>query len=150
MKLSQSSIIPKSALFLNPKSALFWLLVVTSITEYSLMHQVGEVLYFLAKKASIVVEALIRANCTGWNYFRRNIYENHIIYEGYRHFFRYQPLSIWQTRIPTQFEFETNKTEKSKMLSCFWAYVGQPHNHRSWATPMPFTSINPINPRANP
>ena len=41
------------------------LLVATSVTEYYLMHQVGEVLYFLAKKASIVVEALIRANCTG-------------------------------------------------------------------------------------
>ena len=65
--------IPRSALFLTPKSSLFWLLVVSLVTEYYLMHQVGEVLYFLAKKASIVVEALIRANCTGWNYFWRNI-----------------------------------------------------------------------------
>ena len=83
-KLSQSTIIPKSALFLNPKSALFWLLVVTSVTEYYLMHQVGEVLYFLAKKASIVVEALIRANCTGWNYFWRNIVKVNIFLEGHK------------------------------------------------------------------
>ena len=35
-------------------------------------------------------------------------------------------------------------------LSCFWAYVGQRHDHISWATPMPFASINPTNPRTNP
>ena len=27
--------------------------------------------------------------------------------------------------------------------------VGQPHNHRGWATSMPFASINPTNPRLN-
>ena len=32
----------------------------------------------------------------------------------------------------------------------FWAYVGQPHDHIGWATTMPFTSINPTNPRTNP
>ena len=35
-------------------------------------------------------------------------------------------------------------------LSCFWAYVGQPHDHIGWSTPMPFASINPTNPRTNP
>ena len=28
-------------------------------------------------------------------------------------------------------------------LDWFWAYVGQPHDHIGWATPMPFASINP-------
>ena len=35
-------------------------------------------------------------------------------------------------------------------LWCFWAYVGQSHNHISWAIPMPFASINSTNPRTNP
>ena len=35
-------------------------------------------------------------------------------------------------------------------LGCFCAYVGQSHDHISWATSMPFTSINPTNPRTNP
>ena len=35
-------------------------------------------------------------------------------------------------------------------LGCFWAYVGQPHNHIGWAIPMPFASINSTNPRTNP
>jgi hypothetical protein len=35
-------------------------------------------------------------------------------------------------------------------LGCFRAYVGQPHNHIGWATPMSFTSINPTNPSTNP
>ena len=33
---------------------------------------------------------------------------------------------------------------------CFWAYVGQPHDHISWVTPIPFASINPTNPRTTP
>ena len=33
------------------------------------------------------------------------------------------------------------------VLCCFCTYVGQPHNHISWATSIPFTSINP---RTNP
>ena len=32
----------------------------------------------------------------------------------------------------------------------FWAYVGQPHGHKGWATSMPFASINSTNPRTNP
>ena len=35
-------------------------------------------------------------------------------------------------------------------IACFWAYVGQPHDHIDWATSMPFASINPTNPRTNP
>ena len=85
-KLSLSTIIPKSALF--------WLLVATSVTEYYLMHHVGEVLYFLAKKSSIVVEALIRSNCTGWNYFWRNIVKVNILLEGHKNF-KNRPLTLW-------------------------------------------------------
>ena len=35
-------------------------------------------------------------------------------------------------------------------LCCFWAYVGQPHNHIGWAISMPFATINSTNPRTNP
>ena len=35
-------------------------------------------------------------------------------------------------------------------FACFWAHVRQPHDHISWATPMPFPSINSINPKTNP
>ena len=35
-------------------------------------------------------------------------------------------------------------------FGCFRAYVGQPHGHTRWAIPIPFTSINPTNPRTNP
>ena len=35
-------------------------------------------------------------------------------------------------------------------LGCFWAYVGQPHDHIGWDKSMPFASINPTNPRTNP
>ena len=35
-------------------------------------------------------------------------------------------------------------------FACFWAYVGQPHNHIGWATLMPFASINSTNQRTNP
>ena len=35
------------------------------------------------------------------------------------------------------------------VLGCFWAYVGQPHNHIGWATPMSFASINPTKQRTN-
>ena len=34
-------------------------------------------------------------------------------------------------------------------LSCFWAYVRQPHNHIGWAKPMPFTLLNSTNRRTN-
>ena len=47
----------------------------------------------------------------------------------------------------------SSKTDK-KCVFCvfrlFWAYVGQPHGHISWAKPMPFVSINSTNPRTNP
>ena len=52
------------------------------------------------------------------------------------------------------FNEKTNsKTPKNGFLvffGCFWAYVGQPHNHTGWATSMPFASINPTNLRTNP
>ena len=35
-------------------------------------------------------------------------------------------------------------------LGCFCAYVGQPYDHKSWATSMAFASINSTNPRTNP
>jgi hypothetical protein len=35
-------------------------------------------------------------------------------------------------------------------FACFWAYIGQPHDHIGWATSMSFASINPTNPRTNP
>ena len=35
-------------------------------------------------------------------------------------------------------------------LGCFWAYIGQPHDHIGWAAPMPFASINLTHPRTNP
>ena len=42
------------------------------------------------------------------------------------------------------------KNTKNSFFVCFWAYVGQPHDHISWAVPMPFASINSANPRTNP
>ena len=42
------------------------------------------------------------------------------------------------------------KNTKNAFFACFWAYVGQPHNHIDWATSMPFASINPTHPRTNP
>ena len=82
-----------------PKSALFWLLVATSVTEYYLMHQVGEVLYFLAKKASIVAKALIRSNCTGWNYFWRNIVKVNILLEGHKNFKKSSTCNLIQNKL---------------------------------------------------
>jgi hypothetical protein len=35
-------------------------------------------------------------------------------------------------------------------FGCFWAYVGQPHNHIGRAASMAIASINPTNPRTNP
>ena len=47
----------------------------------------------------------------------------------------------------------SSKTDK-KCVFCvfrlFWAYVGPPHDHISWAVPMPFASIISTNPRTNP
>ena len=42
------------------------------------------------------------------------------------------------------------KNTKNAFFACFWAYVGEPHNHIDWATSMPFASINSTNPRTNP
>ena len=44
----------------------------------------------------------------------------------------------------------SNISSKTVFLGCFWAYVGQPHDHISWAIPMPFSSINSTSPRTNP
>ena len=47
----------------------------------------------------------------------------------------------------------TSKTDKKCFFWVFWlflTYVGQPHNHLSWAVPMAFASINSANPRTNP
>ena len=42
------------------------------------------------------------------------------------------------------------KNTKNAFFACFWAYFWHPHNHVGLATPMPFASINPNNPRTNP
>ena len=34
------------------------------------------------------------------------------------------------------------KSDFYAFITCFWAYVRQPHGHIGWATPMPFASIN--------
>ena len=34
-------------------------------------------------------------------------------------------------------KWPTQKNKKNAFFACFWAYVGQPHKHISWATPMP-------------
>ena len=39
------------------------------------------------------------------------------------------------------------KTQKMHFLP---VYVGKPHGHIGWAKSMPFTSINPTNPKTNP
>ena len=41
------------------------------------------------------------------------------------------------------------KNTKNAFFDCFWAYVGQPHDHIRWDTSMPFPSINATNPRTN-
>ena len=38
------------------------------------------------------------------------------------------------------------KTQKNTFLALFWAHIGQPDDHISWATLMPFISIYPTNP----
>ena len=45
---------------------------------------------------------------------------------------------------------KTGKKCNFCVLDCFWAHVGQPHNHIGWATPMAFLTINSTNPRTNP
>ena len=41
-------------------------------------------------------------------------------------------------------------SSKTAFFACFWAYIEQPHDHISWATPMLFASINSTNPKTNP
>ena len=56
---------------------------------------------------------------------------------------------IWSWGCPTQAQKQPKNT-KNAFFACFWAYVRQPHDHISWAIPMPFVSINSTNPRTNP
>ena len=56
---------------------------------------------------------------------------------------------IWSWGCPTQAQKQPKNT-KNTFFACFWAYVRQPHDHISWAIPMPFASINSTNPRTNP
>ena len=44
------------------------------------------------------------------------------------------------------------KTAKKCFFCVFWMFLslcGQPHGHIHWASSMPFTSINPTNPKTN-
>ena len=56
---------------------------------------------------------------------------------------------IWRWGCPAYEQKQPKKT-KNAFFACFWAYVGQPHDHIGWVTSMSFTSINPTNPRTNP
>ena len=56
---------------------------------------------------------------------------------------------LWLWGCPTQADKQPKNT-KNAFFACFWAYVGQSHNHIGWATSMPFASINPTNSRTNP
>ena len=42
------------------------------------------------------------------------------------------------------------KMQKNALFACFWAYLGQPHDHIGWAKPMLVASINSTNQRTNP
>ena len=44
----------------------------------------------------------------------------------------------------------SSKTDKKCVFCVFRLFVGQPHDHISWAKPIPFASINSTNPRTNP
>ena len=56
---------------------------------------------------------------------------------------------MWPWGCPT-YALKQAKNGFFVFFGCFRAYVGQPHGHTRWAIPMPFTSINPTNPRTNP
>ena len=56
---------------------------------------------------------------------------------------------IWLWGCPTYAQKQA-KNAFLVFLGCFWAYVRQPHSHKSWDKPMPFASINSTNPRTNP
>ena len=51
---------------------------------------------------------------------------------------------------PTQASTFFTSNDFFVFLGCFCSYVRQPHDHIGLATSMPFTSINPTNPRTNP
>ena len=60
---------------------------------------------------------------------------------------------VWLNFTVVRLSDISSKTDK-KCVFCvfrlFWAYVGQPHDHISWAKPMPFASNNSTNPRTDP
>ena len=56
--------------------------------------------------------------------------------------------SIWPWGCPT-LALKHAKNGFFVFLGCFWPYAGQPNRHIGWATWMPFTSINPTDPRTN-
>ena len=45
---------------------------------------------------------------------------------------------------------KTGKNAFFVFLGHFCAYFRQSHDHKGWATSMPFTTINPTKPRTNP
>ena len=56
---------------------------------------------------------------------------------------------IWSWGCPTLAQ-KRPKNTKNTFFACFWANVRQPHDHISWAIPMPFASTNCTNPRTSP
>ena len=58
------------------------------------------------------------------------------------------PQLIWPWGCPTKAQKQP-KNAFSVLFGCFWAFVGQPHDHIHWAIPMPFASFNPTNPRTH-
>ena len=56
---------------------------------------------------------------------------------------------MWSWGCPTLAQ-KWLKNTKNPFFPCFRPYVGQPHSHIGWAKSMPFTSINPTNPRTDP
>ena len=55
---------------------------------------------------------------------------------------------IWPWGCPTYAQ-KWPKNTKNAFFASFWAYVGQTQGQISWATSMPFASINFTNPRTN-
>ena len=66
-----------------------------------------------------------------------------------RYWLIHQTENKWQICMPF-LKYGSPKNTKNAFLAWFWAYVGQPHDHISRATPMPFASIRSTNPRINP
>ena len=57
---------------------------------------------------------------------------------------------LFSLRWSKKIKMADSKKNSFSSSACFRAYVRQPHDHISWATPMRFTSINSTNPRTNP